>query len=198
MEPPNAPSRRPSSSSLPAMMPGVAHEPTSTLASLYVVSGLPKSPHTWMLADSEGTIGLAHSQGAVGRFWRSEVLGSTVSPGIGPPPPPSTGGRGKRSQKEKRAPGVGAPSKQETAKLLSKALKARPFLTLFHVLTRCSSRSRAKSRSLRPRSSRSRRSTTSPSPCPRPTRAARTSPRACATAPSVAPRQPLTTGSPPR
>ncbi|EJD47768.1 hypothetical protein AURDEDRAFT_113372 [Auricularia subglabra TFB-10046 SS5] len=97
-----------------------AHEPTTTLASLYVVSGLPKSPHTWMLADQESTIGLAHSQGAVGRFWRAEVLGSTVSPGIGATPPSASR---KRSGKDKRAPGVGAPSKPETAKLLSKALK---------------------------------------------------------------------------
>ncbi|KAH7104405.1 AEX-3 domain-containing protein [Auriculariales sp. MPI-PUGE-AT-0066] len=99
------------------------HEPSSTLASIYVVSGLPKSPHTWMLADQESTTGLAHTQGAVGRFWRSEVLGSTVSPGIGSSPPPATTGRKKASKDKKAAPGVGAPTKQETAKLLSKALK---------------------------------------------------------------------------
>ena len=68
-------------------------------------------------------MGLAHTQGAVGRFWRSEVLGSTVSPGIGSSPPPASAGRKKSTKDKKPAPGVGAPSKQETAKLLSKALK---------------------------------------------------------------------------
>lgn len=57
--------------------------PTLPLASLYVVSGLPKSPQTWTLADPDSVLGLHHSEGAVGRWWRPEVLGSTVSPGAG-------------------------------------------------------------------------------------------------------------------
>jgi hypothetical protein len=61
--------------------PTPSFTPTSPLTSLYVVSGLPKSPHTWTLADPDAVLGLHHSDGAVSRFWRPEVLGSTVSPG---------------------------------------------------------------------------------------------------------------------
>ncbi|KAG1769916.1 hypothetical protein EV702DRAFT_1250011 [Suillus placidus] len=59
------------------------HAPTLPLTSLYVVSGLPKSPHTWTLADPDAVLGLSHSEGAVACWWRPEVLGSTVSPGAG-------------------------------------------------------------------------------------------------------------------
>ncbi|TBU48319.1 AEX-3 domain-containing protein [Dichomitus squalens] len=94
--------------------------PTLPLASLYVVSGLPKSPHTWTLADPDSVMGLHHSEGAVGRWWRPEVLGSTISPGAG-------GGGGKRKKKNKAEDGVfsssGHLSKQEVGKMLSKALK---------------------------------------------------------------------------
>ena len=61
--------------------PTPTYTPTTPLTSLYVVSGLPKSPHTWTLADPDAVFGLHHSEGAVNRFWRPEVLGSTVSPG---------------------------------------------------------------------------------------------------------------------
>lgn len=61
--------------------PSPSFTPTSPLTSLYVVSGLPKSPHTWTLADPDAVLGLHHADGAVSRFWRPEVLGSTVSPG---------------------------------------------------------------------------------------------------------------------
>ncbi|OCH96149.1 hypothetical protein OBBRIDRAFT_883404 [Obba rivulosa] len=94
--------------------------PTLPLASLYVVSGLPKSPHTWTLSDPDSVLGLHHSDGAVGRWWRPEVLGSTVSPGAG-------GGGGKRKKKKSDADPVfssaGHLSKQEVGKMLSKALK---------------------------------------------------------------------------
>jgi nicotinamide N-methyltransferase len=92
--------------------------PTLPLTSLYVVSGLPKAPHTWTLADPDSVIGLTHSDGAVSRWWRAEVLGSTVSPGAG-------GGKKKRKVKgdTEVLKGAGALSKQEVGKMLSKALK---------------------------------------------------------------------------
>jgi hypothetical protein len=91
------------------------HTPTSTLASLYVVSGLPKSPHTWNLADSDTTLGVHHSEGAVGRFWRAEVLGHTVSAGVG--------GKKKKRGGGTEVRGAGALGKQEIGKMLSKTLK---------------------------------------------------------------------------
>jgi nicotinamide N-methyltransferase len=92
--------------------------PTLPLTSLYVVSGLPKAPHTWTLADPDSVLGLTHSDGAVNRWWRAEVLGSTVSPGAG-------GGKKKRKVKgdTEILKGAGALSKQEVGKMLSKALK---------------------------------------------------------------------------
>ncbi|KAH0838307.1 DENN domain-containing protein [Lanmaoa asiatica] len=96
------------------------HIPTLPLTSLYLVSGLPKSPHTWTLADPDAVLGLHHSEGAVARWWRPEVLGSTVSPGAG-------GGK-KKKKNVKGEPtevlkGAGALSKAEVGKMLSKALK---------------------------------------------------------------------------
>lgn len=94
--------------------------PTLPLTSLYVVSGLPKAPHTWTLADPDSVLGLTHSEGAVNRWWRAEVLGSTVSPGAG-------GGKKKKKAKgdTEVLKGAGALSKQEVGKMLSKALKVR-------------------------------------------------------------------------
>ncbi|KAF7347836.1 DENN domain-containing protein [Mycena venus] len=97
--------------------PTPSFTPTSPLTSLYVVSGLPKSPHTWTLADPDAVLGLHHSDNAVSRFWRPEVLGSTVSPGAG------GGGKKKKRGKEELMKGAGALSKQEVGKMLSKALK---------------------------------------------------------------------------
>lgn len=94
--------------------------PTLPLASLYVVSGLPKSPHTWTLADPDSVLGLHHGEGAVSRWWRPEVLGSTVSPGAG-------GGRKKRKGKSDDMSTIFSSqahlSKQDVGKMLSKALK---------------------------------------------------------------------------
>lgn len=59
-----------------------------------------------------------HSEGAVGRFWRPEVLGSTVTPGAG--------GVRKKSRKARNdvaTIGMGAIPKQDVAKMLSKTLK---------------------------------------------------------------------------
>ena len=92
--------------------------PTLPLTSLYVVSGLPKSPHTWTLADPDSVLGLHHSESAVNRWWRPEVLGSTVSPGAGGSKKKKRGGKNEEIMK-----GAGALSKQEVGKMLSKALK---------------------------------------------------------------------------
>ncbi|KAG5647987.1 hypothetical protein DXG03_007021 [Asterophora parasitica] len=97
--------------------PMASFVPTLPLTSLYVVSGLPKSPHTWTLADPDSVLGLHHSDGAVSRWWRPEVLGSTVSPGAG------GGKKKKRGKTEEIMKGAGALSKQEVGKMLSKALK---------------------------------------------------------------------------
>ncbi|KAJ3575632.1 hypothetical protein NP233_g967 [Leucocoprinus birnbaumii] len=102
-----------------------SHVPTLPLTSLYVVSGLPKSPHTWTLADPDSVLGLHHSEGAVNRWWRPEVLGSTVSPGAG------GGKKKKRGKGEEVIKGAGALSKQEVGKMLSKALKASFFSLSF-------------------------------------------------------------------
>jgi nicotinamide N-methyltransferase len=103
----------------------VSHIPTLPLTSLYVVSGLPKSPHTWTLADPDSVLGLHHSESAVNRWWRPEVLGSTVSPGAG-------GGKKKKGRKgDEIMKGAGALSKQEVGKMLSKALKVNTFHIFF-------------------------------------------------------------------
>ncbi|KAG0147218.1 hypothetical protein CROQUDRAFT_656323 [Cronartium quercuum f. sp. fusiforme G11] len=69
----------PSSSELTTPMPSASgHRPeTRTLASLYMVCGLPKDPSCWTLAQPEHLP--AHLDGAVPRFWRPEVLGTTLS-----------------------------------------------------------------------------------------------------------------------
>ncbi|KAF7969036.1 hypothetical protein HWV62_28425, partial [Athelia sp. TMB] len=100
-------------------VPPPAFTPSLPLTSLYVVSGLPKSPHTWTLADPDSVLGLHHSDSAVNRWWRPEVLGSTISPGAG-------GGQKKKKKHSKHdeiMKGAGALSKQEVGKMLSKALK---------------------------------------------------------------------------
>ncbi|KAF8324720.1 AEX-3 domain-containing protein [Cantharellus anzutake] len=89
--------------------------PTLPLASLYLVSGLPKSPQTWTLADTDSIQGVHHCEG---RFWRAEVLGSSVTPGLG-------------GKKKRRGKGVGEDgtrrlgmlTKTDLGKMLSKSLK---------------------------------------------------------------------------
>jgi len=107
--------------------PPTIHEgetaPPPPLASLYLVSGLPKSHHAWTLADLDSVLGLQHTESAVNKWWRPEVLGSTVSPGVGDP---RDGQRSKRRRKVSNArdPGAGIGlNKQDVAKMLSKALK---------------------------------------------------------------------------
>ncbi len=115
-----------SSHSLRDAPAAISHVPTLPLTSLYVVSGLPKSPHTWTLADPDSVLGLHHSESAVNRWWRPEVLGSTVSPGAG------GGGKKKRrsGKSEEVIKGAGALTKQEVGKMLSKALKVSPILSI--------------------------------------------------------------------
>ncbi|PCH33648.1 hypothetical protein WOLCODRAFT_112226 [Wolfiporia cocos MD-104 SS10] len=120
MEPIPASNRTSLASAVAAPPP--AHAPSLPLASLYVVSGLPKSAHTWTLADPDSVMGLHHSEGAVARWWRPEVLGSTLSPGAG--------GSGGKRKKKGRADDAGTVfsasghlSKQEIGKMLSKSLK---------------------------------------------------------------------------
>ncbi|KEP55118.1 DENN (AEX-3) domain protein [Rhizoctonia solani 123E] len=106
---------------------GQPHVPTTPLTTLYLVSGLPKSPHTWTLADTDSVAGLHHAEGAVGRWWRAEVLGSSVSPGVG------RSRKKSRKSKEtdtnvipdgpKSTRGSGALSKTDLGRMLSKALK---------------------------------------------------------------------------
>ena len=103
--------------------------PTLPLTSLYVVSGLPKSPHTWTLADPDSVLGLHHSESAVNRWWRPEVLGSTVSPGAGGSKKKKRGAKNEEVMK-----GAGALSKQEVGKMLSKALKVSLLALEFFVL----------------------------------------------------------------
>lgn len=107
-----------STRSLRDAAPLASFVPTLPLTSLYVVSGLPKSPHTWTLADPDSVLGLHHSESAVNRWWRPEVLGSTVSPGAGGSKKKKRGGKNEEVMK-----GAGALSKQEVGKMLSKALK---------------------------------------------------------------------------
>lgn len=115
--PPSTRNSMVSTRSLREAPPAISHLPTLPLTSLYVVSGLPKSPHTWTLADPDSVLGLHHSESAVNRWWRPEVLGSTVSPGAG-------GGKKKKGRKgEEVMKGAGALTKQEVGKMLSKALK---------------------------------------------------------------------------
>lgn len=119
-------------SSLSPLSPSTSaapHVPTTPLTTLYLVSGLPKSPHTWTLADSDSVAGLHHADGAVGRWWRAEVLGSSVSPGVGR--------SRKKSRKERKDAtegvipdgtkagprGAGALNKADLGRMLSKALK---------------------------------------------------------------------------
>lgn len=113
----------------------------NTIAQLYAVFGLPKDPAVWTLAEEDCVAGVHHSEGAVGRFWRPEVLGCSICPS------PSDvlskkevavekdsaaskwSGRdagGKKPSNPKfieMADGRGGTEKAETARVLSKALK---------------------------------------------------------------------------
>ena len=120
-----------STRSLRDVPPLASFVPTLPLTSLYVVSGLPKSPHTWTLADPDSVLGLHHSESAVNRWWRPEVLGSTVSPGAGGSKKKKRGAKNEEVMK-----GAGALSKQEVGKMLSKALKVSLMILELIVLSK--------------------------------------------------------------
>ncbi|KAK0521402.1 Protein N-terminal and lysine N-methyltransferase efm7 [Tilletia horrida] len=52
----------------------------NTIAQLYAVFGLPKDPAVWTLAEEDCVSGVQHLDGAVGRYWRPEVLGCSICP----------------------------------------------------------------------------------------------------------------------
>ncbi|TIA88949.1 hypothetical protein E3P81_03195 [Wallemia ichthyophaga] len=105
LEPQKPTSARPAtSSSLATQTP---------LASLYLVSGLPKDPAAWTYADEASVANVHHSPNAVGRWWRAETLGTSASPGISVPGLDFNG-------KKKR---VGGMPKDEVNKVQAKALK---------------------------------------------------------------------------
>jgi len=111
-------------------------DPTNVLplTSLYLVSGLPKSPQTWTLADNDSVAGVHHSEGAVGRWWRAEVLGSTVSPGVGGAPKKKKS-KGKNSTKGGVVDSSEAKAglaKGDLGKMLSKSLKVCLFSSPSH------------------------------------------------------------------
>ncbi|GAA5949132.1 hypothetical protein JCM21900_004872 [Sporobolomyces salmonicolor] len=89
--------------------------PVKPVASMYLVAGLPKDPSTWTLSGSDpsdpSTPMPDHSENAVPRFWRPEVLGCTV-----------TGGKAGQ-QVDGVEQELVALSKEEIAKIQSKVLK---------------------------------------------------------------------------
>ncbi|KAK0556930.1 Protein N-terminal and lysine N-methyltransferase efm7 [Tilletia horrida] len=52
----------------------------NTIAQLYAVFGLPKDPAVWTLAEEDCVSGVQHLDGAVGKYWRPEVLGCSICP----------------------------------------------------------------------------------------------------------------------
>jgi hypothetical protein len=107
------------------------HAQTLLLTSLRVVSGLPKSPHTWTLADPDAVLVLSHSGGTVARWWRPEVLGSTTSPGAGGGKKKKKANKGESTEILK---GAGALSKAEVGKSYQKRSRHVSFVWLLSLL----------------------------------------------------------------
>lgn len=105
----------------------------NSVAQLYAVFGLPKDPSVWTLAEEDCVAGVHHMEGAIGRFWRPEVLGCSICPpatdllnGKSPATDAKKKSGGSTSTNPKfieMADGRGRIEKAETAKVLSKALK---------------------------------------------------------------------------
>lgn len=96
----------------------------TTVAQLYAVFGLPKDPSVWTLAEEDCVAGVHHIEGAVGRFWRPEVLGCSICPspaevlgkeeGNSDGRPESTNGKNKKPSSVKSGTaGSGAAGKWE-------------------------------------------------------------------------------------
>ncbi|KAH8927466.1 hypothetical protein BT69DRAFT_1330378 [Atractiella rhizophila] len=128
---------QPASPTVPKPPPSTA----STLAVLYLVCGLPKDPSCWTLSDHTTDLlpsnptslsmptaqaAPAHLEGAVSRWWRPEVLGTTVSQsGVEPSEPKRRRGIGKKDRGEMGGGGHhhGIIPKEETARIQAKAMK---------------------------------------------------------------------------
>ncbi|UZJ56941.1 hypothetical protein CBS101457_006261 [Exobasidium rhododendri] len=113
----------------------------NTIAQLYAVFGLPKDPSVWTLAEEDCVAGVHHAEGAIGRFWRPEVLGCSICPTPAEvlskrvPEVPKESGASKWSGRDsggkkpsnpkfiEMTDGRGGVEKAETARVLSKALK---------------------------------------------------------------------------
>lgn len=70
-------------------------------------------------------MGVHHSESAVGRWWRAEVLGSTITPGV-------NGGKEKKKKRSGKSGSAGQSAetkaglgKGDLGKMLSKSLKVR-------------------------------------------------------------------------
>ncbi|KAG8911298.1 hypothetical protein FRC01_005792, partial [Tulasnella sp. 417] len=76
----------------------------------------------YLVSDADSVVGVHHSEGAVGRWWRAEVLGSTITPGV-------NGGkdkkkkRGNKSRAGETAESKAGLGKGDLGKMLSKSLK---------------------------------------------------------------------------
>ncbi|CEH17063.1 Calmodulin-binding protein CRAG, contains DENN domain [Ceraceosorus bombacis] len=118
----------------------------NTIAQLYAVFGLPKDPSVWTLAEEDCVAGVQHIDGAVGRFWRPEVLGCSICPAPSEVLARASMSTDRADKKDKdssnkfegrnadgrkpqnpkfieMADGRGGVERAETARVLSKALK---------------------------------------------------------------------------
>lgn len=101
------------------------------LRCVYLVAGLPKNPATWSLSDhADSGSPPAHSLNAVQRFWRPEVLASTVTGEVaGDEVHTLEGervkGKGKAGRKQKEQPRqeLVTLSKEEISRIQGKAMK---------------------------------------------------------------------------
>lgn len=128
--------------------PTLRDGPRKTLASLYLVAGLPKDPNNWSLAENDtdsGSSEPAHMENAVPRWFKAEVLGTMVSGGGETALDALEGFQGRnvngskaregKKTKGKNAKSTTAPmttieeqptlSKEEIAKIQAKAIKVR-------------------------------------------------------------------------
>lgn len=109
---------RPSDTNLPRSLLDSRSSPPKepdTLATFYMVCGLPKNPQCWTLAQPDYLP--SHLPDAVPRFWRPEVLGTTIA---GQEIPPSSTNIETSHKVEGPSESI---SKDELSKIQSKAIK---------------------------------------------------------------------------